>query len=128
MGFGMSFRSFVSIFRSKFSPLLVSGIGLLWVLSTYWMLSSFYGAESEFSRLDRITIFFEVGVVVFLQSVLFVIVDRLFRLHFVSALFVSLIIVFNAYSLNLVFDEQFLALGRGVLHCASLQVLQFHSS
>lgn len=109
----MSFRSFVSIYRSKFSPLLVSAVGLLWVLSTYWLLSSFYGAESEFSRLDRTTIFFEVGVVVFLQSVLIVIVDRLFRRHFVSALLASLIIVLNAYSLNLVFDEQFLALGRG---------------
>lgn len=88
----------------------VVGGAILAILSVYWGISTFAGVEETFSAFDLIA-FSAVAVSVTLLEILLVFLlsrfdHSLFRVRLVTAVLITI----NAYCLNLVFVENFMAL------------------
>lgn len=83
---------------------------ILILLSIYWFTSSYFDVKSEFSLLDTKVVFTSTALVVLCQVALVFISGYVFKSPFLPTLLCAVLLVLNAYSLNLILNVDFMAM------------------
>lgn len=88
----------------------LSGSLILVLLSIYWFSSSYFDVKGEFSPLDTKIVFASTAIIVIFEAAFIFASDYLFKSPLFTTFLCAVLLVLNAYSLNLILNADFMSM------------------